>query len=218
LSGEKGFPLLIEAVERCVERGLDLDCGSRRRRHAGRSAAQIAASRHAARLQLLGFAPTRARCSEALRRVRALSLREGLPNVVLEAMAMRGARAGDALRRHAGLRTRRQDAAAVDVGSSAALDAGLERLAQDATARRAWRSRRARAIERDDSFARACSASSARLREIDGPAALDLARSASSIARASASRRPTPSAAASAPRSSCSGERSRSPARARRPA
>lgn len=89
LSPEKGFDLLVEAVAALLDEGLDLELrivgdGPERERLLARAAA----SGHAGRIRLLGFqADTRA-AFESFDAFCLSSLREGLPNVVLEAMAM----------------------------------------------------------------------------------------------------------------------------------
>ena len=89
LSPEKGFDLLIEAVSRLCAAGLDLElwiAGEGAQETALRQA--IAKTGCADRIRLLGF------CSDAVALFECFdifclpSLREGLPNVVLEAMAM----------------------------------------------------------------------------------------------------------------------------------
>ncbi len=127
LSEEKGFHLLIEAVERAVDAGCDLELwiageGDQEKRLQGR----IADSRHAPRMKLLGF-----RLEAMAMEVPVLATRCG----GLEAFGRDG-----------------EDMLLVDAGSSAALAAGLERLARDPGLRaRLARSARAR-VERDASF------------------------------------------------------------------
>lgn len=155
LSEEKGFELLIEAVEGLLDGGLDVEL-----RIAGegeleqRLRARMSASRHAARLSLLGFVEDPRALFEEFDLFALSSLREGLPNVVLEAMAMEvpvlATRSGgmQAFARDG------EDALLVETGSSAALRAGLERLVRDRDLReRLARTARAR-IERDCSFTR----------------------------------------------------------------
>lgn len=155
LSEEKGFHFLIEAAERCLDRGLDLELwiageGDQKER----LTAQIAASRHAPRLKLLGFREDMKELFAVMDVFALSSLREGLPNVVLEAMAMEvpvlATRCGgmEAFAKDG------EDALLVDAGSVDALERGLTRLATDAGLR-ARLSRNARAkIERESSFRR----------------------------------------------------------------
>src|SRR5262249_17406269 len=154
LSEEKGFRFLIEAVERAVDAGCDLALWI-----AGQGAdeerlrSRMAASRHSDRMQLLGFRDD-ARSLFAAFDVFALSsLREGLPNVVLEAMAMevpvlatRSGGLGDFGRDG-------EDMLLFPRGRAAALAEGLVRLARDPGLRaRLARAARAR-VERECGFA-----------------------------------------------------------------
>lgn len=89
LAEEKGFDLLISAVERLIESGLDIELaiiGEGDQREQLES--QIAASAHADRFHLLGYRSDTIALYEAMDLYVLSSLREGLPNVVLEAMAM----------------------------------------------------------------------------------------------------------------------------------
>jgi glycosyltransferase involved in cell wall biosynthesis len=154
LSEEKGFHLLIEAVERAVDAGCDLELwiageGDQEER----LRARIAGSGHRDRLKLLGFRSDNRALFEALDLFALSSIREGLPNVVLEAMAMEvpvlATRCGgmEAFARDG------EDALLVDPGSAEALADGLGRLARDPTLRaRLVQAARAR-IETQQSFA-----------------------------------------------------------------
>lgn len=154
LSEEKGFHLLIAAAERALERGVDLELwiageGDQK----DRLAAQIAASKHAVRFRLLGFERNPIELYEALDLFALSSLREGLPNVVLEAMAMEvpvlATRCGgmEAFA-HDG-----EDALLVAPGSIESLTEGIVRLAHDGPLRaRLARTARSR-VERECSFA-----------------------------------------------------------------
>lgn len=155
LSDEKGFDYLIRAVEQLIDEGFELElaiAGEGDREEALRE--QIAASPHAEHLHLLGFQ----------RDVRALfdsfdlfclsSLREGLPNVVLEAMSMElpvvATRSGGMQE----FARDGEDALLVDPGSTEELARGLRRvLANGELRERLARGARAR-VERDCSFAR----------------------------------------------------------------
>ena len=154
LSEEKGFHLLIEAVERAIDAGCDLELwiageGDQEERLRG----QIEASRHRDRVKLLGFRADGRALFEAFDLFALSSIREGLPNVVLEAMAMEvpvlATRCGgmEAFARDG------EDALLVPAGSADALADGLVRLARDPGLRtRLARSARAR-IETQQSFA-----------------------------------------------------------------
>jgi glycosyltransferase involved in cell wall biosynthesis len=89
LAAEKGFDLLIEAVGRLLDQGLDAELviageGEERPRLAG----LIAARGRGDRMRLVGHRPDVAGLYEAMDVFALSSLREGLPNVVLEAMAL----------------------------------------------------------------------------------------------------------------------------------
>ncbi|MCB9915702.1 MAG: glycosyltransferase [Planctomycetes bacterium] len=153
LSEEKGFLLLVEAVERLVAKGFDVELAI-----AGEGdqeaalAARVAASPCRERLRLLGFQRDTVALFEGFDVFCLSSLREGLPNVVLEAMAMEvpvvATRSGgmEHFARHG------EDAWLVDPGSTDELERGLEALCGDAALRaRLARTARAR-IEREVSF------------------------------------------------------------------
>ncbi|MBK7643817.1 MAG: glycosyltransferase family 4 protein [Planctomycetes bacterium] len=153
LSEEKGFGLLIEACERLAAKGREFEL-----RIAGEGpqkdalAAQIAASKFGSRWKLLGFQKDTRALFEGFDLFALSSLREGLPNVVLEAMAMEvpvlATRCGgmEAFAKHG------EDAFLVAPGSVDELERGLETLLED-SALRAKLAQTARArIERDSSF------------------------------------------------------------------
>lgn len=153
LSEEKGFELLIQAVERLVAEGLDLElwiAGEGDRRSA--LEAQIAASPCAARLRLLGFRSDTRELFEAFDLFCLSSLREGLPNVVLEAMALEvpvlATRCGgmQAFARDA------EDALLCAPASVEALMDGLRRLATDVALRSSLARAARQRIEAEFSF------------------------------------------------------------------
>jgi glycosyltransferase involved in cell wall biosynthesis len=153
LSEEKGFGLLIEAVERCIDRGLDLELWiAGEGEEQARLEARMRASPHSARFALLGFQRDTIALFEAFDLFVLSSLREGLPNVVLEAMAMEVPLVAT---RSGGMGAFGRDGVdmrLVDVGSVAALERGIEELARDPILRtQLARAARAR-IERDLSF------------------------------------------------------------------
>ncbi len=155
LSAEKGFPLLIEAVERLVDRGTDVELWiAGEGEDQGALDQRMRSSRHAARLRLLGWQADPRALFEAFDVFALSSLREGLPNVVLEAMAMG---VPVVATRCGGLQAfgrDEEDMLLVEVGSVAALEKGLEQVARDAALRqRLARNARVR-VERELSFAR----------------------------------------------------------------
>lgn len=153
LSDEKGFDLLIEAVTGAVARGADLELWI-----AGegpeRAKLESLAARAKGRVRILGFRSDVRELMEAFDVFALSSLREGLPNVVLEAMAcevpLLATRCG-------GVEAVVRDdveALLVPISSTKALEDGLVRLASDSALRsRLARSGRER-VERDFSFAR----------------------------------------------------------------
>lgn len=155
LSDEKGFHHLIAAVERCIERGHDLELWiAGEGDQEPRLRAQIVASRHAERVKLLGFRSDAKALFEAMDVFALSSLREGLPNVVLEAMAMEVPVLATRCGGMEAFAKDEEDALLVGANSTDELARGLERLAGDASLR-AKLARTARAkIERDYSFAR----------------------------------------------------------------
>lgn len=154
LSEEKGFELLIEALERLVAAGHDLGLAI-----AGEGdlreqlQARIDASPCSERIELLGFRADTVELFEGFDIFCLSSLREGLPNVVLEAMAMEvpvlATRSGGMQE----FARDGEDALLCDPGSTRELERGLERLVSDGELRtRLARNARAR-IESECSFA-----------------------------------------------------------------
>jgi glycosyltransferase involved in cell wall biosynthesis len=89
LSAEKGFPLLIRAVDRMIRAGYDVALvivGEGDDQAA--LADQVSRLDQAERIQLLGYRAEMLPIYEALDCFALSSLREGLPNVLLEAMAL----------------------------------------------------------------------------------------------------------------------------------
>ena len=90
LSAEKGFDVLIRAADQLLRRGLDLEVaivgeGDEKPRLQG----LIAQLGHSDRIHLLGYRSDVTAVYEAMDVYALSSLREGLPNVLLEAMAMK---------------------------------------------------------------------------------------------------------------------------------
>lgn len=155
LSEEKGFDLLIAAVERLLDEGLDLElaiAGEGDQQEALQ--ARIVGSPHAERLQLLGFRSDTRALFEGFDVFCLSSLREGLPNVVLEAMAMEvpvvATRSGgmDTFARDG------EDAILVDPGSVEELERGLRQVVGDGALRARLADAARRRVEAEYSFAR----------------------------------------------------------------
>ena len=155
LSPEKGFDLLIEAMARLCARGLDLElwiAGEGPREAALRHA--IAKTGCADRIHLLGFRPDTVALFECFDIFCLPSLREGLPNVVLEAMAMAvpvlATRCGGI---EAALRDG-DDCSLIPPGSVDALEQGLLNLVGDEQERQKLAARGLERVKSEFSFRR----------------------------------------------------------------
>lgn len=153
LSAEKGFDLLIDAVAALNRSGTALTLAI-----AGSGAeqanlqAQIDRSGFGDRIQLLGFCEDPRPLYRAAEVFTLSSIREGLPNVLLEAMAMRTPVLAT---RIAGVPKLIEDdvnGRLVEAGSTAALRAGIEELIGDATLRTRLADAGRRTIEERFSF------------------------------------------------------------------
>ncbi|HYH46606.1 MAG TPA: glycosyltransferase, partial [Thermoanaerobaculia bacterium] len=145
--------VLIEAVDRLLGEGLDLQLwiagegGERERLER-----QIAATRDPGRFRLLGHRADTVALFEGFDLFALSSLREGLPNVVLEAMAMEVPVAATRSGGMGAFARDGEDALLCPTGSAEALAEVLGRLARDPALRaRLAQSARAR-IEREYSF------------------------------------------------------------------
>ena len=153
LAPEKGFPLLIEAVDRLLGAGHDIELWiAGEGGLAAELEREVAVRGRGERIKLLGFqADTRA-FYEKLDIFCLSSLREGLPNVVLEAMAMEVpiiaticGGLGEFLRPG-------EDAIMVPPGSADAIFSGLAQLLDDAALRQRLAAAARARVERDLSF------------------------------------------------------------------
>ncbi len=153
LSDEKGFDLLIEAVNRAVSRGADIELWIAGEGSA-RAQLDALAARSAGRVRMLGFRPDVRELMEAFDVFALSSLREGLPNVVLEAMAcevpLLATRCGGV----EAVVHDQVEALLVRSGSSDELSEGLVRLAADAVLRNRLAHAGRERVEREFSFAR----------------------------------------------------------------
>jgi glycosyltransferase involved in cell wall biosynthesis len=155
LSKEKGFDLLIEAVRRLIIEGRDIAlwiAGDGDEKAALQ--AQIGSSGHGDRIRLLGFQKDTRALFEKFDLFCLSSLREGLPNVVLEAMAMEvpvvATRCGGMEK----LGSDGQNCLLVDAGSVEPLADGLRRMVDGAALRSALAAAARRLIEDRYSFKR----------------------------------------------------------------
>jgi glycosyltransferase involved in cell wall biosynthesis len=154
LSSEKGFDLLIRAVDRLLRGGRDVRlviCGE-----GGEGAALEALAGQlgrTGRVRLAGYCADLSGWYEAMDVFALSSLREGLPNVLLEAMALE---VPVVATRVAGVPRLVEDGAnglLVEPGSADALAAALDRLVGDPALRERFAAAGRRTVERRYSFA-----------------------------------------------------------------
>jgi glycosyltransferase involved in cell wall biosynthesis len=132
LSREKGFDLLIRATDRLLAKGHDLELiiageGD----HRERLAQLIAELARQDRVRLLGYHPDVNTLYEAMDVFALSSLREGLPNVVLEAMAMEVPVVATRVAGVPRLIQAEETGLLVELGSADSLADSLERLLSD---------------------------------------------------------------------------------------
>lgn len=154
LSVEKGFDLLIRACEALLERGHEFELWiAGEGDQEANLRAQIAASPHRERLRLMGFQEDTRALFESFDLFALSSLREGLPNVVLEAMALElpvlATRCGGL----AQFLRDGEDARLVDSGRVEELEKGLEELLASADLRRRLGTQGRGRVVRECSFA-----------------------------------------------------------------
>jgi len=153
LSAEKGFDLLIDAFAKLCRRGFDLElwiAGEGQERQALERCAAQNGCRD--RIVFLGFHSDARRLFECFDAFCLPSLREGLPNVVLEAMAMEVPIVATTVGGVARVLRPEEDAILVAPGSAAALESGLIRLLEsDDLCQRLVRAARAQ-VERNFDF------------------------------------------------------------------
>ncbi len=137
LSAEKGFDLLIRAVDRLLKQGLDLDLVivgegdqqaplQRLVRELGRSE----------RIRLLGYRAQLVDLYQAMDVLALSSHREGLPNVLLEAMAVETPVVATRIAGVPRLVEHERNGLLVDAGNEVALADALARMVRDANLRR----------------------------------------------------------------------------------
>ena len=154
LSAEKGFDLLIRSVARLLGRGMDVElliagAGDQQ----ARLQALISGLGAGERIRLLGYRPDTRDVYEAMDLFALSSLREGLPNVLLEAMALETPVVAT---RIAGIPRLIQDGEnglLIEPGDEAGLTRALARLLEDAELRARFRSVGRRTVETSYSFA-----------------------------------------------------------------
>lgn len=155
LSAEKGFDLLIQAAARLLARGLDFELWIAGEGDQAAPLARLVESLGLSeKIRLLGFHPRPIDLYEAMDVFVLSSLREGLPNVLLEAMALEVAVLSTKV---AGIPRLIQDGAnglLIEPGSVDALASYLDRLLTDEPLR--WRLVQAgrQTVEKSYSFSR----------------------------------------------------------------
>jgi glycosyltransferase involved in cell wall biosynthesis len=153
LSEEKGFDLLIRAVARLRSEGLDVDlwiAGEGGGRDALQSLIhQLKLHRH---VRLLGHVDPAKTFYEAVDIFALSSLREGLPNVLLEAMALETPVAATRIAGVPSLVSHEADGLLVEPGSVETLVDGLRRLVVDEQLRNRLAHEARATIERSFSF------------------------------------------------------------------
>jgi glycosyltransferase involved in cell wall biosynthesis len=154
LSPEKGFDLLIRAAERLHQAGHDLELWIAGEGDAGPSLQALAADLgFADRVRFLGYVGDPRPMYEAMDIYALSSLREGLPNVVLEAMAMGAPVVATRVAGVPRLIRDGENGVLVEPDSVDDLTAGLGRLLADANARDRLAVAARRSVVENHSFA-----------------------------------------------------------------
>ena len=154
LSEEKDFDGLIRAVDRLLGEGRDVDLvlvGDGPQRDALRALAGDLGRRD--RVRLLGYRPDTIRIYQAMDAFVLNSLREGLPNVVLEAMAMGVPVVATRVAGVPGLIEPEADGLLIDPGDGVGLAAALGRLLDDPELRKRLAAAGRRTVEENHGFA-----------------------------------------------------------------
>lgn len=154
LAEEKGFHLLIQAVERLIDQGVpaELIMIGEGGEHANLKA-QIAASPHSQSLRLLGYRSDTIQLYEAMDLFVLSSLREGLPNVLLEAMALEVPVVSTRIAGVPKLITDRQHGLLVEPGNVEELQQSMLEIAENCVLRDSLVQAARQKIEREFSFA-----------------------------------------------------------------
>ncbi len=136
LSEEKGFDLLIRAVDRLLAGGLDVELRiAGEGDQLGRLDDLIRTLHREDRIRLVGFQADTVRLFEAMDTFALSSLREGLPNVVLEAMAVGVPVVATRVAGVPRLIEHEADGLLVDIGDGEQLVSALIRMLSDAELR-----------------------------------------------------------------------------------
>ena len=153
LSAEKGFDLLIQAADQLLRQGFDFELlivgeGTER----PRLEALISALNRTDRVRLMGYVTDTIQFYEALDVFALSSLREGLPNVLLEAMAMEIPVVASRVAGVPRLVRHEENGLLVDPGSVEQLADALARLLRDAGLRRNLGAEGRATVEKSFSF------------------------------------------------------------------
>jgi len=154
LSPEKGFDILIRAVDQLIRTGRDVQlliAGEGDEKNA--LARLVTELGQHDRIRLLGYQADLPTLYEAMDVFALSSLREGLPNVLLEAMAMRVPVVATAVNGVPKLIAHGDDGELVEAGSVSALAAGLEKLVADDACRDRYAAAGRHTVETRYSFA-----------------------------------------------------------------
>ena len=154
LSAEKSLDRLIRAVDRLLHRGVDCELWiageGDQHEHLVRLVGELGLEE---RVRLLGFTADCRGLYEALDAYALASLREGLPNSLLEAMAYEVPVVATSVGGVAGAVRDGENGLLIEPGSTEALARGLERLAREDGLRRRLAAGARRTVERSFSFA-----------------------------------------------------------------
>lgn len=154
LSAEKGFDLLIRSVDVLIKKGQNISLmifGEGNEQSSLQK--QIDESGYNERIQLMGFRTDLRACYEAMDLFVLSSLREGLPNVVLEAMAMNVPVLSTKVAGIPRLIQHDVNGYLIDSGSSELLTSALTILISDASLRDRYRQAGRQTVETKFSFA-----------------------------------------------------------------
>lgn len=154
LAEEKGFHILIDVVDRLCRSGVDVELaiiGEGEER--GRLEAQIRSTSCPDRFHLLGYRSETIDLYQAMDVFALSSLREGLPNVLLEAMALEVPVVATRIAGIPRLVRNEQNGLLVSAGSEEELHAGLGRLLRDASLRSTLAANARTTVETEYSFA-----------------------------------------------------------------
>ena len=155
LSAEKGFDLLICAVARLAQKGNDIHLWiAGEGPEWSKLEAEIARNRVGDRVKLLGLLSDPCMFLQAIDAFVLSSVREGLPNVLLEAMAVETPVVATRIAGVPSLLNNGEFGVLVEPGSVDSLAAGIERIGSDAEGRRNLAILGRQAIEQNYSFER----------------------------------------------------------------